>query len=361
MTLIAQLSVNGAPFLIGDVLLSSETRKGLKVNLPLVGDINQILADRGLEFEVSFAQKIHVFDGRIAVAWSGPVVQAERALRVLAAISSRQALTRSDIVAELNAIDPSAIDQLQLIGILLRGVTGMTVEASIFSLRVQPVNIPNIGSVYCAGTGRDSFFELLQQTNRQSTTEANEYQVAHGLLGALTNKEFITGNTIANRWGGGFEAVTFSATSSRFEKVGDILHTFWRVTENSADPINLLPYFYKTTYWQDLLVIRAASLDFSSTVKLKTNDIQLIPPLLKDIGDYNLADLKPVDFSYRSVCCHVLIEKSEGQDTLLLIDQREGEQAILFTVDESGGRLHLTEYLPCIIREQLDLICEVKT
>ena len=71
MTLIAQLSVNGAPFLMGDVLLSSETRTGLKISLPLVGDINQILSDRGLPFEVKFAQKINVFDGRIAVAWSG--------------------------------------------------------------------------------------------------------------------------------------------------------------------------------------------------------------------------------------------------------------------------------------------------
>jgi hypothetical protein len=51
MTLIAQLSVNGAPILIGDVLLSSEARRGLKVNLPLVGDINRILADNDLLFE----------------------------------------------------------------------------------------------------------------------------------------------------------------------------------------------------------------------------------------------------------------------------------------------------------------------
>ena len=57
MTLIAQLSIHGAPILIGDVLKSKERRTGLKVNLPLVGDVNQILADNGLLFEVDFAQK----------------------------------------------------------------------------------------------------------------------------------------------------------------------------------------------------------------------------------------------------------------------------------------------------------------
>jgi len=65
MTLIAQLTVNDAPMLIGDVLLSSETITGLKVNLPLVGDINQILADGGFPFEVQFTQKINVLGGAL--------------------------------------------------------------------------------------------------------------------------------------------------------------------------------------------------------------------------------------------------------------------------------------------------------
>jgi len=55
MTLIAQVFIGGAPFMVGDVLLSADGKNGLKSNLPLVGNINQILADRGLNFEVSFA------------------------------------------------------------------------------------------------------------------------------------------------------------------------------------------------------------------------------------------------------------------------------------------------------------------
>src|SRR6476620_5223978 len=115
MTLIAQLSAKGAPFLIGDVLLSSETLTGLKANLPLVGDINRILSDRGLPFQVRFPKKIDVFDGRIAVAWSGPLIQAERALQGISAIRSQPDLTWTDIVVALNAIDPAAVDQLQLV------------------------------------------------------------------------------------------------------------------------------------------------------------------------------------------------------------------------------------------------------
>ena len=143
MTLIAQLSVNGAPFLIGDVLLSSETRTNLRVSLPLVGDINQILADNGLPFEVEFAQKINVFDGRIAVAWSGSSIQAKRALGVLANISSRQKLTVEDIINELKAIETN--DKLQLIGLLLEGVSATTCNTGLFLLRASPEHVPNFG------------------------------------------------------------------------------------------------------------------------------------------------------------------------------------------------------------------------
>lgn len=261
MTLIAQLSVNGAPFLVGDVLLSSETRTGLKINLPLVGDINQILADRGLLFEVKFAQKINVFHGRVAIAWSGPRIQAERAVRVIAAISSRPNLTATDILTELEVIDRAAIDRLQLVGLVLEGVTDTTISSSLFSVRVPSAQISNIGEVRAAGSGREAFLQLLQRTDWLAQPDANQYQVAHGLLGALTNEEFRTGNTIANRWGGGFEALTFSQESGRFEKIGDVLHTFWNITEHSDSQISLFPYFYKTAYWQDALVLRTASLD----------------------------------------------------------------------------------------------------
>jgi hypothetical protein len=352
MTLIAQLAVNGAPFLVGDVLLSSETRTGLKVNLPLVGDINQILADRGLPFEVCFAQKINVFDGRVAIAWSGPLIQAERALRVIAALCSRSDLTADDVLAELRAIDGSAIDRLQLVGLVLQEVRGTTVEVSLFSLRVPPMDIPTFGQVFAAGSGRDAFLHMLQKADWQSQDSANAFQVAHGLLGALTNEEFRTGNTITNRWGGGFEALTFSEASHRFEKVGNVLHTFWKTTENLDAPIGLFPFFYKTMYWRDALVIRAVRLDISEGIKLEANDVTLIPPLLKDISDYNLDDLQ-VDFSYRAVCCHVEIQKASNRDILFLIDQREGGQDFFFRMDDAGVEWHVSDYLPGIIREQL--------
>lgn len=336
------------------MLLSSEIKRGVRFNLPLVGDINQILADRELPFEVSLAQKINIINGRIAVACAGQATQAERALRVLTAISDRPSLDADMVIDELEAIRDK-INQLQLIGLVLGDVKGSIVNYSCFAVGVPAEHIPNFGSVRVAGSGRDAFLRLLQKAPWTADESANGYQIAHGLLAALTNEEFRTGSTILDRWGGGFEALVYSPLSQRFEKVGDVLHTFWRTTEDSGGPLSMLPYFYKTTYWKDALILRSATLDLSTGTKLKTNDTTLVPPLLKRVEDYDPAQLGAIDFSYRAVCCHVLIEKPHNSDVLFLIDQRAAEQALWFEVNGSEADLRFSDYLPNIIREQLSL------
>lgn len=261
MTLIAELAVNGAPILIGDLLLSSETRTGLRVDLPLVGDINQILADNSFSFEVGFAQKANIFDGRIAVAWSGPLTQAKRALGIIAGVASRIGVTATDIIDELKAIDQTKIDKLQLIGLVLEEVGAATCRTGLFLVRASQERIPIFGIGCVGGSGREMFLRILQKGSWLAQPNASEYHVAHGILGALINEEYRTGNSIANRWGGGFEAVTLSPKSGRFEKVGDILHTFWEAEENSETSLRLFPFFYKTAYWLDALIIRTVAFE----------------------------------------------------------------------------------------------------
>ncbi|WP_298260149.1 hypothetical protein [Bradyrhizobium sp.] len=349
--MIAQLSINRAPFLIGDVLLSSETIRGVKVNLPLVGDINQILADRGFAFEVGLAQKINIINKRVVVGWSGQAVQAEKALRVLTAISDRPMLDADRVIDELKAISHE-IDQLQLVGLVLGERQGSIVNYSCFAIGVPAKHAPNFGSVRVAGSGCDAFLSLLQKAAWTSDKSAGEFQVAHGLLAALTNEEFRTGSTIANRWGGGFEALVYSPQAERFEKVGDVLHTFWRTSEKPGGSLDMFPYFYKTTYWNDALILRTATLDFERA-RLVSNDTTLVPPLLKRVEDYDLTQLSVVDFGYRAVCCHVLIEKQHNRDVLYLVDQHAAEQAVWLEVIGVGASLRISDYLPNIIREQL--------
>jgi hypothetical protein len=347
MTLIAQLSINGAPLLIGDVLLSSEQRTGLKVTLPLVGDINEVLAKNGVPFQVDFGQKVNVLSDRLVVAWSGRMDEAERALRVLSRVSTRSNLDIGDIGRELNAIDQQQIAHLQLVGTLLGDAQGTMRVAHCFTLGVKPTNIPSLGPVFAAGTGRDFFLNMLKKSNWTNYGRGSEFQVAHVLLAALTNEEYRTGSTILNRWGGGFEAVTCSQLRGRFEKVGDILHTFWKMREHEDDSLAFTPMFYKTTYWRDALIIHSAQLEETrtDTFRLISNDLILVPPLLKQIGDYDLTEYGNADFSYRAICCHIVIEKSDNRDLLFFVEQHEHQRDFEFELDASSGRLHISSNL----------------
>jgi hypothetical protein len=346
MTLIAQLSIGGAPLLIGDVLLSSEKRTGLKVDLPLVGNINEVLAKNGQSFEVDFAQKVNVLSDRLAVAWSGPAIEAARALGALSRLSSRPNFDLKDVGSELAAIHEQ-IAHLRLIGTLLGEALGSMHAAHCFRLGVPVVTIPNIGPVLVAGTGRDFFLNLLGESNWTNSGKANEFQVAHVLLGALANQEYRTGSTILNKWGGGFEAVTYSQLTGRLEKVGDILHTFWKMREHEADSLALTPMFYKTTYWRDALIVRSVRLEETSATKfqLASNDLVLIPPLMKQVCDYNMNEFGTPDFSYRAICCHILIEKNENRDLVLFVEQSEHQPNFEVELSASFVRLNISSDL----------------
>jgi len=344
MTLIVQLSIKGAPLMIGDVLLSSPQRTGLKVTLPLVGDINEVLAKNGQPFQVDFTQKVNILSDRLVVAWSGSMIVAERALGALSRLSTRPSLDIDDISRELNAID---LAHLQLVGMLLGPAQGNMHTAHCFTLGVKPINIASLGTVFAAGTGRDALLGLLSKTDWTISNTGNEFQVAHALLGALTNEEYRTGRTILNKWGGGFEAVTCSQLTGKFEKVSDVLHTFWKMHEHEDHPLDFIPSFYKTTYWRDALIIRSARFEEVDTAsfQLVSNDLTLIPPLLKQVSDYNLTEFGKADFSYRAICCHVLIEKSDNSDLLFFIEQREHQRDFEFELDASSGRLEISSNL----------------
>jgi len=356
MTLIAQLSINGAPLMIGDVLLSSEQRTGLRVTLPLVGDINEVLAKNGVPFQVDFSQKVNVLSDRLVVAWSGRMDEAERALRVLSQVAARPNLELDDIGRELNAIDPQQIAHLQLVGTLLGETQGAMRAAHCFTLGVKAKNIPTLGPVFAAGTGRDFFLNLLGRSNWTNYGTGTEFQVAHGLLAALTNEEYRTGSTILNRWGGGFEAVTCSQLTGQFEKVGDILHTFWKMREHEDDSLAFTPMFYKTTYWRDALIIRSVRLNETSseTFQIANNDLVLIPPLLKQASDYDLNEMGHTDFGYRAICCHIVIEKSESRDLVFFVEQRERQRNFSFEFDGSLACVHISSDLTTAIIDEVE-------
>ena len=115
MTLVARIMLGRAPFLVADALISSDDLSnphvtGAECELPLIGEINSALAAKERSFRVDLCQKLHVFEGRLAVGWSSnDASQAERALKALREIAKKPNLTLGDVQG-IVSVEPEPAD-----------------------------------------------------------------------------------------------------------------------------------------------------------------------------------------------------------------------------------------------------------
>jgi len=352
VTLVARIMLGGAPFLIGDALLSSVDLSNpfvtsVECDLPLIGEINSLLAAKKRPFRVDLCQKLHVFEGRLAVGWSAnDASQAERALKVLRDVAKKPDVALADVQDELSAIDPDQIKDVSLVGSLLQAVNGNQINCTVFSGNAIAENVLGFGEVQAAGSGARTFTKILQQNGPIPST-ANDPWTILGVLGTLLNRELSTGQSIDERWGGAFETVSFSRLTGRLEKLDNVLHTFWSWRDNGK--IDFQPRFYFARYFDELLMLRSAEYEAGenySIKRLKSNKLQLVPSLLRPVRDDDLAKIGHVDFSYDYVCCHVWFRGAPGSATpraaMVLAAPRGGPYDIDLSVAEDGSlRLRL--------------------
>jgi hypothetical protein len=351
VTLVARIMLGGAPFLIGDALLSSVDLSdpyvtGIECALPLVGEINNLLAAKERPFRADLCQKLHVFEGRLAVGWSAnDAGQAERALKVLREAAKKPDVTLADVQDELSAIDPDQIEGLSLVGSLLRAADGDQIQCSGFGHNAIAENVAGFGKVRAAGSGARTFIRILE--NGQYTSTANDISTVLPILGTLLNYELSTGQSIDERWGGAFETVGFSERTGRLEKLDNVLHTFWMWRGDGK--IDFQPRFYLARYFDGLLVLRSAEYEANESAieRLKSNKLRLVPSLLRPVTDDDLVKIGHVDFSYDYIFCHVWFRGTPDRVTpsaaMLLGGPRGSLYDIDLSVAENGSlRLHVS-------------------
>lgn len=349
MTLVAQITMAGAPFLIGDALLSSKNLdnpqvKGMVCQLPLVGEVNSLLAAAKRPFRVTLCQKLHVFEGRLAVGWSSDdACQAERALKELARVAKKSDLTLADVEEALSAIG-DGIKDLSLVGVILRAVDGNQISVSNFGRGATTQDVKGFGKIRAAGSGTQTFIDMLRQGEPPSTS-ANDPWVALGVLGALLNHELSTGQSIDERWGGAYETVGFSRHSGRLEKLDNVLHTFWMWRDD--EHVDFQARFYLTRYHGELLLVRSAEFEIGedrSIKQMKSNEVRLVPSILRDERFDDLAKIGHVDFDYDQVCCHVWFReprRAQPKGAMILAAPKGGDYDIEVSV-AADGSLRLT-------------------
>jgi hypothetical protein len=345
VTLVARIMLGGAPFLIGDALLSNDDLSnpyvtGAECELPLVGEINSLLAAKKRSFRTKLCQKLHIFEGRLAVGWSAnDHRQAERALKVLREVAKKPNVTGTDVQEELSAIDPDQIKDLSLVGNLLRAVNGDEIRCTTFGCNFNAESVAGFGEVQAVGSGARTFIGMLQRSG-PLPSGANDISTALPILGALLNNELSTGQSIDERWGGAFETVGFSQRTGRLEKLDNVLHTFWMWRDDGK--IEFQPRFYFARYFDDLLVLRSAEYEAHENPalgirRLKSNKIRLVPSLLREVMDDDAEKIGHVDFLYDYICCHVWFRGAQGRVTPRAAMVVGGPRGGLYDVDISVG------------------------
>ncbi len=353
MTLVARITLGGAPFLIADALLSSENlanryETGPECRLPFIGEINSRLAATGHSFRVSLCQKLHVFEGRLAVGWSSnDALQAERALKVLRDVAKKNDLTFDDVREALDAIVPEQIKDLKLIGLILRDVDGNQISASVFSHDAVTKEVSGFGEVRAAGSGVNTFIEVLRngETTEPTATPANDPWVALGVLGSLLNHELSTGQSIEERWGGAYEAVSYSRQTSRLEKLDNVLHTFWSWRDGKLE---FQTRFYFAKYFGELLALRSVEYEIAEcklNMRPLSDYVTLVPSQLRELRSEDRESIGHVEFSFDYICCHVWIHES-GQKSpkgaIILAGPKGGDYDVEVSIAEDGSLLRLT-------------------
>jgi len=342
MTLIADFKVHGLPIMVGDILLTAEktTRSGVSVRLPLVGDINELYATQALPLEASVTQKINILHDRLIVAWAGPLKAADKVLRALDQTCQKKNFSAKDMANAINAIKPSKISGLALVGFVLED-RDKGYEALHFQLGAKAQTINPFGQVFFAGSGQRLFLECLgrvgQQTDRWGhiprTTLPRAMSAA--LTTQLTGHEISDGSNLLDRWGGGFEAAYWAG--GKFVKLGNRLHTFWTARQSGADwHLTMKPWFYKVDYWEKYLVVRSLSAEpVDGRHIVRSDELHIVSPTLLRNKKIDLAKMPKPIFEHEILSCHVKL--LEGDDFSLA--HANSEQLIY--LEEAGDFLHL--------------------
>ena len=80
MTLIVGFSKDECPILLGDLLLSNSPESSIKITLPTVGQLSTKDISQGKYLPSGLTQKVNLLSPKLAIAWTGKLLDAKNYL-----------------------------------------------------------------------------------------------------------------------------------------------------------------------------------------------------------------------------------------------------------------------------------------
>lgn len=247
MTLIASFEYEGSPVFVGDLLI---TRDGdvadTSRSTPLVHLPNKLIPDAG--YSVSgMCQKLVLLHDHLCMAWAGSLIHASALAQHLRSfVAGKAQLDYQELRALLEAYRDYG--DISLIIYSWHG-NGTGWFSNVCAFDLEPLN-----KLRVSGTGASSFIQnigMLQGEQGASPSIAGYQSVAMramALASLASAQQVFNGIGITERWGGGFELVTFDG--QRFQKEGRVLTIHWSFeqAQDGTFVARLLPSFVYQFY-----------------------------------------------------------------------------------------------------------------
>lgn len=322
MTLIAKLHFQGNLILIGDLLATSIDADEHDFPVPGTPNINHVLEKVGAQFRACMlVQKINILSEQLVVAVAGDGGQITSFLEKLQGIAEHPDLSVELIDNIVKSMDSAELNKLQAIGIIAKQdpqdqngtfVTGFYINS--------PVHYgEEFGDVCVGGSGGDSFVKFLGQMRGAFSGKVEGHKndqaqsVGLTLAGVLAGSDTQYGENLLERWGGGFEVVTYNGETGVFCKTGDIIHLFFDsdVVDIASVSVRMRPYVSKVFYIDGLYFNRIVEFCVGENGKatFKRNELMCVTPVLYDKENPHI-DIGSVkaDFSCNYICCHTSVK-----------------------------------------------------
>jgi hypothetical protein len=322
MTLIAGLSRNGCPILMGDLLVSSDTiANDDEFFLPTLGKISLKHLSKGVYRPTSFCQKVNLLSSQLVIAWAGSRIYAKTFMKEIIDSSLHHNPTLDSITKVYNDIDCQ--DQLNIIGLYRNGV-----EMCMFDFNSCPIDPPD-ASFECfkmAGSGYSGLVDvthLLARTVTSGTPNRLEQGVFTSLIliTALLSREFYTDSIFQDIYGAGYEIL--HPMGSGLEKFKNLTYLFWMAKEEEHGKWNILAFPFLAvsySYHGDILVIRSVRLESRKSNKsinscvISSDELHFICPLYRKIDESEFVGYVPTSLNTPYICirfCWKIIVESQ--------------------------------------------------
>jgi hypothetical protein len=312
MTLIAGFRRNECPILMGDILISNNTESSTMLTFPTVGKISPDSLKNGIYRPSEFNQKVNLLSPHLALAWSGNLLEAKEFMAQIVGAGFHNDPSRERIIEIYNDLAP---EDLSIIGLSYDAENITLFEKN--SVKVN-VHDSSFDWFQAGGTGYKRLLDAIPKKHSQHV-KGSPNKLEYGIYTAISftthllSLELYTGITLYELFGAGYEIL--HPYRNGLAKFTDLTYYFWNAEERAPGKWNLSSPFLamKYSYHKDVLVIRSMSLRDGDTSKVWNDELCVIKPIYRIVGDEELVGYNPVSLNSRFISNSFFCKNFKGE------------------------------------------------